>query len=116
MAERPSTRTQTTANRQDGARSSGAVIAVILGALAVITAFIPGLFWLAWILGGVGIALALPAMRQGSAAPSFSMARTAVIAGVIALVIGIINLGIVLEWFTFFTTDKDTLRSTTAFH
>ena len=92
---------------------TGPLIAATVAVLALVSAFIPGLFFVAWILGAIAIAVALPTFRSGSAALGFASARVAVIAGALALVFGLVNLGIVLEWFDYFTTG-DAMGTTSA--
>lgn len=86
-------------------RSAGAVIAVIVGVIGAIVSFVPGLFWAAWILGAIAIGVSLPALKQGPTAPSHGLARVAAGAGALALVVGLINLGITLDWFDYFNPD-----------
>lgn len=85
-------------------KSSTTTVAAIVGVIAVISALLPGFFFVAWLLGVIAIAAGLTTFRQGASADGFGSARVAVIAGALALVLGVINLGIVLDWFTYFTT------------
>lgn len=107
----PSTTTGASTRGEPDNRSPVPVIAAIVGVLAVIAAFIPGLFFVAWLLGAIAIAAALPTFRAGAPSHGFGAARVAVIAGALALVFGLVNLGIVLEWFDYFTTG-DAMGST----
>lgn len=108
MAQRPRTHTDTVEDTAEEKRSAAEVIAIIVGALGVVAAFIPGLWWFAWILAVVAIAIALPAVRQGPTGPSYRLSRIAVGAGIVALIIGLLNLGITQDWFEYFNVDADT--------
>lgn len=92
-------------DRDSPGRPTAAVIAVIVGVMAVVAGFIPGFFWAAWLLGVIAIVASLPALRQGPAAPSHTLARVAAGAGALALIVGLLNLGITLEWFDYFNPD-----------
>lgn len=101
----PDHRPSTTAGQEENRSNAAAKIGAISGAVGVIAAFIPGLFFVAWLLGAVAIAAGLPTFRRGRGESDYGTARFAVVAGALALVFGVVNLGIVLDWFTYFTTE-----------
>lgn len=98
-------RPSTTAEPVSGRSTAAAVLGAIGAAVGVAAALIPGLFFVGWLLGGAAIAAGLPAFRQGRAASDYGIARFAVFAGALAVVLGVVNLGIVLDWFDYFTAD-----------
>lgn len=98
-------RAQSRPRTEEDGLPAAVIVSVVLGAFGVLAAFIPGLFWVAWLLGAVAIAVSLPVLRRGRAAPSHGLARVAFGAGLLAIVIGVLNLGITADWFTYFTTD-----------
>ena len=100
----PDSRPSTTAGQEADRSNTATKIGAICGAIGVVFAFIPGLFFVAWLLGAIAVAAGLPTFRRGRTASDYGTARFAVVAGALALVFGVVNLGIVLDWFTFFTT------------
>ena len=87
---------------QSAVRAVGPMAGAVLGAVAVVAALIPGLFFLAWPLGGAAIAVSTVA-SSSEAARGANAARAGRVLGVAALVLGLLNLGIVLGWFQYFT-------------
>ena len=108
MDDRGAATERNTRGSQVEGKTTGVVLGLIAGVLGVMAGLIPGLFWLAWILGAIAIAVALPARRRGPADPSHGLSRIVLGAGVAALVLGLINLGIAVDGFNYFTTGDET--------
>lgn len=104
MAERQGP-TGNTAADGDTARSSGmGMVSAVTGGLGVAVGLIPRAGAFALILAVVALAAGIPSMREGRSAPGFATGRIGVLLGALALVVGILNIGIQLDWFTYFTT------------
>lgn len=82
-----------------------ATVAVVTGVLGAIAGIIPKVGVLAIILGLVALVAGISAVRHGPAAPGFSRGRIGVALAVAALVLGVINIGIQLDWFDYFNPD-----------
>lgn len=86
--------------------SVSGTVAVVVGVPAVIVGIIPKLGVGALILAAVALAAGIPSLRHGRASPGFSRARLGVVLAVVAVIIGVLNIGIQLDWFDFFNPDS----------
>lgn len=80
-------------------------VATVLGLLGVVAGVVPGLWILALPIGVVTLAVAEPVRRRGPGTAGHRSARAAVVLAVVALALGVINLGISVELFDYFTVD-----------
>ncbi|MCO8126106.1 hypothetical protein NHL50_02670 [Acidimicrobiia bacterium EGI L10123] len=72
------------------------LVSLLAGGAGVVVATLPGLGLLALALAALAIASGVPAMRKGPGAASFSKARTGVVLGMIAVLLGVISLAMQL--------------------
>lgn len=83
---------------------SAGVVSLVTGGLGVVAGIIPLLGAGAVLLALVALAFGLPSLRHGPSAAGFRYARLGVVLAVVAIIVGVINLGIQLDWFDYFTT------------
>lgn len=87
------------------AHSSGmGMVSAVTGGLGVAVGLIPLAGAGALILAVIAFATGAPSLRRGRAASGYATARIGVVLGLVALVVGVLNIGIQLDWFTYFTT------------
>lgn len=69
---------------------------MLSGAAGIVVAVLPGLGLLALALAALGIGAGVPAMRRGPGAACFPYARTGVVLGMIAVLLGGVSLAMQL--------------------
>jgi hypothetical protein len=99
----PRDRTEIDADGGEAARARGSfvsrrpgLVSVLAGGAGVVVAVLPGLGLLALALAALSLGTGIPAMRRGPRARCFSAARTGVVLGMIAALLGVISLALQL--------------------
>lgn len=95
--------TQHSATNDGAAAPATALLSAGLGVAAVVAALVPGLFLLAWLLAAAALVAARPGLESGESERTLDAALVGHRAGVAAIILGVLNLGIALGWFSFFT-------------
>lgn len=86
------------------AHTTATVVAVAFAVGGAVAALIPGFWFLAVPAGVVALVIAGPVRRSGPDAPGHRLARYAVIIGVAAVVLGVLNAVVAFGGFDYFTT------------
>jgi len=101
----PTTQHHDPSEVDDGADSRGpgsvvrrrpGLVSLLAGGAGVVVATLPRLGLLALALAALAIATGVPAMREGPGASCFSKARTGVVLGMIAVLLGVVSLAMQL--------------------
>lgn len=72
------------------------LVSLLAGGVGIVVATLPGLGLLALALAVLALATGVPAMRRGPRSRSFSTARTGVVLGMIAVLLGFVSLAMQL--------------------
>lgn len=80
-----------TADRGGASRTPG-LVSLSAGAAGVVVAILPSLGIVALVLAALAIGTGVPAMRKGTGTACFALARTGVVLGMIAVLLGFISL------------------------
>ena len=72
------------------------LVSLLAGGVGVVVATLPGLGLLALALAALALATGVPAMRRGPRSRCFSTARTGVVLGMIAVLLGFVSLAMQL--------------------
>ena len=72
------------------------LVSMLSGGAGVVVAVLPSLGLLALALAAIAIGTGVPAMRRGTRAPCFPTARTGVVLGMIAALVGAVSLAMQL--------------------
>lgn len=84
-------------------RSGLATASVVTGGLGAVIALIPAFWTVALPLAAVALVTGLLVVRDGASTPGYRTARIGVVLGIVAGVLGVLNLAINLDVFDYFS-------------
>ncbi len=91
--------------REGTGRSALATASVVTGGLGAVIALLPAFWTVAFVLAAVALVTGLLVVREGPTASGYRTARIGVALGVLAAVLGVLNLAVSSDVFDYFTTD-----------